>query len=46
MSEAESSSSDDSIANRKNRRKLGDRLFADSGEKDIESEDNLKAMLK
>lgn len=34
------------MANRKNRKKLGDRLFADAGEKEIATEDNLKAMLK
>jgi hypothetical protein len=47
VSEESSSSSDESVANRRSKGKLGDRLFADKGDKEeIEKEDNLKAMLK
>jgi len=46
--EDEESSSDESVANRKTRGKLGDRLFADakSSKEVIEREDSLKALLK
>ena len=46
MSQESSSSSDESVANRRSRGKLGDRLFADGDKKEVEKEDNLKAMLK